>query len=325
MERIRFAVVIPLFNEVESVLELNSRVDRVVSDLSTDYPNFDFEKWYVNDGSTDKTQSELEKIVLNSKNTNFIQYKRNFGQTYALMAGLRENSDKDYVITLDGDLQHLPEEIPDFINKIISSDFDLICGWRSNRAETFLRRFPSKVANKLIQSITGLKINDYGTTFRIIRGSLINKLEVYSEFHRFIPALVYNLGGKVGEIKIKNVNRKFGKSNYGLSRTLGVFSDLILLYFFFKYKDKPLRFFFKISIVPITLSATIILAYFVYGIFTQGVIGLISERPGFFAMAMIGLIVGIQFLSTGLIIEYIIRNGRRDYPITVKKSEISNN
>src|SRR5262249_35128231 len=202
------------------------------------------------------------QLVLTEPRLRIIELRRNFGQTAALQAGLQAARGA-IVISMDSDLQHFPEDIPQFLSAL-SDGYDLVCGWRHDRQEGIVRRWPSRIANLMIKRVAGTEIHDFGTTFRAYRSDLVGHLQLLGEQHRFVPALATQVGARIAEVKIRNIVRPHGKSNYGLGRTVNTFLDIVFLYFAQYYLTRPLKAFGKIALALATLGFTIagsLLAY----------------------------------------------------------------
>src|SRR6201997_4475898 len=201
-----------------------------------------FEIVLVDDGSADRTFNLLREIAAVDSRVTVVKLRRNFGQTPALAAGF-DHARGDYVIAMDGDLQHDPADIPMFLEKI-SEGYDIVSGWRKQRIDNlWLRRIPSKIANWMMAKLSGVEIHDFGTTFKAYRREVIHNIPLYGEMHRFIPALASWYGASICEIPITNVNRERGQSHYGISRTFRVFFDLLTIRFLLRYMYRPLHFF----------------------------------------------------------------------------------
>src|SRR5436309_11518583 len=201
-----------------------------------------FELVFVDDGSRDKTFIHLQEIAAVDSRVVVVKLRRNFGQTPALAAGF-DNACGEYVIAMDGDLQHDPYDIPLFLEKL-EEGYDIVSGWRKQRIDNFvMRRIPSRIANWLMAKLHGVDIHDFGTTFKAYRRELIEQVPLYGELHRFIPALASWHGATICEIPIKNVNRERGVSHYGIGRTFRVFFDLLTIRFLLRYLSRPLHFF----------------------------------------------------------------------------------
>jgi len=231
-----YSVVVPFYNEAGSVEELYRRIVAVMDGLGKPY-----EMIFVDDGSQDDTRQVLQRLVESDARVTFIELRRNFGQTPALASGF-DHAAGDIVIAMDGDLQHAPEDIPALL-KPLEDGYDLVSGWRKRRVDSFwLRRLPSAIANRLMSILSGVRIHDFGTTFKAYRRDLLQHIRLYGELHRFIPALASAVGARICEVPIENIVRPKGKSNYGLGRTLRVMMDLLTVRFLLKYFTRPLHF-----------------------------------------------------------------------------------
>jgi glycosyltransferase involved in cell wall biosynthesis len=294
------SVVVPVYNEKEVIREF---VDRVLTVALLLEPMYELEMILVDDGSTDDTLRILQSLSREEPRLVIVQLSRNFGQTPALQAGL-DYARGEIIITMDADLQHFPEEIPQFLEKL-DEGFDMVCGWRHERAEGAIRRWPSRIANKMLRLITGLPFHDFGTTFRAYRADLAKELRLYGEFHRFIPALGHDLGGKIAELPIKNIERPAGKSKYGIGRTLGVFLDMFVLYFFVRYIRQPMRAFGKLALASFFSGASI-MTYMVVVAYVSG-FPMFRERPGWFLLSAMLMLSGVQIITAGILAEMLIR------------------
>ncbi len=290
------SVVIPLFNEEENVPELHRRVKPVMDSLRQKY-----EIIYVDDGSTDRTLPLLEEIQSGDGNVVVISFRRNFGQTAAFAAGF-DYAKGDVVITLDGDLQNDPADIPSLLAAIKESD--IVSGWRKNRKDPFIsRRLPSIMANRLISWVTGVKLHDYGCSLKAYRSDVIKNMKLYGEMHRFIPAVASWYGVKVAEIETVHHPRLRGKSKYGISRTVKVFLDLITVKFLQSFSTKPIQFFGPVGLASgaagVLISLYLSLEKLVFGMDIGG-------RP-LLLLGVLLIIVGIQFIGMGLLGEMLVR------------------
>jgi glycosyltransferase involved in cell wall biosynthesis len=290
--------VVPFFNEEECVLELYRRLKKVAKKRIKEK----YEMIFVDDGSTDETFSLLRSIFRKDKKVKIIRLSRNFGQAAALQAGIDQAIGK-IIVTLDGDLQHDPNDIPKLLEKF-KEGYDIVCGWRKRRRDSFwTRRLPSFIANWLIRKISGINIHDFGTTLRVYRADLIKEIKLYGDFHRFTPFLVKAFSMKIAEVPIKNPSRLGGKSKYNLWRTKKVLLDLITVYFLVSFFSKPMQMFGAIGLFFEILASLGFLLIF-YEKFFKGI--LIQDRPLFLLSVFIS-ILGIQFLILGLIGEMLAR------------------
>ena len=288
------SVVALVYNEEATLEELINRLIAVAEKLAHKYV---FEFILVDDGSTDESLSVARKLISADKRVRVVELRSNYGQTAALQAGLDE-AQGEIVISMDADLQHFPEEIPHMLEKLEQGGFDVVCGWRSQRQEGVLRRWPSKVANYLLRRISGLQIHDIGTTFRAYRRDILKDFVLLGENHRFVPIFAKAAGARVGEVPIQNIERPKGKSNYGLGRTLNVFLDLFFLYFFVRYLDRPIRIFGKLAIVSFAIAVIISLA--LLGVWVETGRAVVREHSGFFAIAM------MFYLTSGILIVTVV-------------------
>jgi len=296
---VKYSIVVPLYNEEAVVDELYYRLTKVMTETGGSY-----ELVLVDDGSADGTLAKLRDIAKKDEKVVLVELRKNFGQTPALAAGF-DNTCGDVIISMDGDLQHLPEEIPNFIGKI-NAGYDVVSGWREKRVDNLvMRKIPSRIANWIASKVSGVNIHDFGTTFKAYRRQIIQDVKLYGEMHRFIPALVSSSGAKIVEIPIKNIERPAGTSNYGISRTFRVAFDLITLRFILGYITKPLHFFGKGAFYCVIVSS-LIFAYVLFDKFYYGVPIKVSHAP----LASVGimlLLIGMIFVSTGLLGEMISR------------------
>src|ERR1700689_322618 len=233
----KYSIVVPFHNEEENVTVLYDRLKGVMEHVGDS-----FELVFVDDGSSDRTYKLLEEIAAVDSRVLVVKLRRNFGQTSALAAGF-DHSQGEFILAMDGDLQHDPNDIPAFLEKL-EEGYDVVSGWRKERIDNFvMRRIPSRCANWLMAKLSGVDIHDFGTTFKAYRREVIQNIPLYGEMHRFIPALASWYGASICEIPIKNVNRERGKSHYGIGRTFRVFFDLLTIRFLLKYMSRPLHFF----------------------------------------------------------------------------------
>ena len=294
---VNISIVIPVYNEEESIKELFSQIEKGLKDIS-----YSWEILLVNDGSTDGTLREFKKVSEGRKNYKCVNLAGNFGQSTAMSAGI-DNAEGEYIITLDGDLQNDPSDIPAMLQKLIDEDWDLVAGIRANRKDGFfLRKIPSKLANKLIRNLTGVKLKDYGCTLKVFKSDLAKNLGLYGELHRFIPILAALQGARITDMNVKHHHRKYGKAKYGIERTFKVLSDLMLMLFFKKYMQKPMHFFGKLGIFVLLIGLAIDFYMLYLKILGQDIWG----KP----MLILGLMLtlgGVQILTFGFLAEMQMR------------------
>ena len=293
------SIVIPMYNEAENVRPFYLRLKRVLEESGRTY-----EIIFVDDGSTDTTLAALLRFRENDPSMTVIQLRGNYGQTPALAAGF-DNSRGDIIIPMDGDLQHAPEDIPAFIEKI-DEGYSLVSGWREKRKDPFLsRRLPSAIANWAMRKLSGIDLHDFGTTFKAYRRELIEDLVLYGDFHRFIPVLLKGSGARITEIPIKNIRRSQGNSNYNISRTITVFFDLIRLNFLARFLSKPLQLFGSFGLI-LAGGGFLITMYLAFLKYFYG-LGLLEYRAPLFIVSVILMVIGSQFLTLGLLGEIMVK------------------
>lgn len=228
------SIIIPVYNEEESIPHLHERLHNVLAQQ-----NFSYEIIYIDDGSSDTTFQQLSQLIEHDEHVHIIRFRRNFGQTAAMAAGV-EQSHGEILIFLDGDLQNDPIDIPRLLKKI-EEGYDVVSGWRKNRQDAqWSRKFPSLLANKLISQVTGVHLHDYGCTLKAYRYEIFRHIHLYGEMHRFIPAYAALYGAKISELAVAHHARQFGKSKYGISRVIRVILDLTTLKFLGSFGTKPL-------------------------------------------------------------------------------------
>ena len=294
------SVVAPMYNEASTLPEFLDRLVKTAAALASRYH---FEFVFVDDGSTDGTLKLARTLIGAEPRLRVVELRRNFGQTAALQAGLAAASGQ-IVVSMDSDLQHFPEDLPLLLDSL-EQGHDLVCGWRHDRREGVLRRWPSKAANTFIRAMSGLTIHDVGTTYRAYRSDLVRELQLLGEQHRFVPVLASLVGARVAEVKIRNIERPAGQSNYGLGRTVNVFLDILYLYFTRYYFTRPLKAFGKIALA-LFLIGTLISGSLVGYSWITG-ISTIRERGGWFLLSSLLMLGGLQTLLTGILAEILVR------------------
>ncbi|HEX4949152.1 MAG TPA: glycosyltransferase family 2 protein [Blastocatellia bacterium] len=247
----RYSIVVPFHNEEANILPLYERLTKVMQAVGADY-----ELLLVDDGSTDQTHSLLREIATFDSRAVGVRLRRNFGQTAGLAAGF-DRARGDIIIAMDGDQQHRPEDIPRFIELIEEGGYDIVSGWRQHRRDGFLRTFPSRIANQLMAKASGVPLHDFGTTFKAYRREILERIPLYGQMHRFIPALAHIEGASIVEVPIEDMPRGGGQSHYGLARTFRVLFDILTIRFLLRYLARPLYFFGKIGVTMIMLGGLI--------------------------------------------------------------------
>jgi len=298
-EPIRYSIVVPFYNEQENILPLYVRITEVMDGLGEPY-----EMIFVDDGSRDQSFRILSEIYENDRRVHLVRLRRNFGQTPALKAGF-DFAQGDVIISMDGDQQHEPEDIPLFLEKI-KEGFDIASGWRADRQDPWLtRKFPSRVANWMMAKLSGVPLHDFGTTFKAYRREIIQQVQLYGEMHRFIPALAKITGASIVEVPIRHYRRSAGKSNYNLSRTTRVFFDLISIKFMLDYVARPLHLFGKLAVVSF-LGGAGIGGFLAWEKFFRNKHVMLQHGP-LMLTGMFLMVSAFQFLSLGLIGELLSR------------------
>jgi len=307
------SIVVPFHNEEPNVIEMYGRLHAVMEAVGRHHQFV-----FVDDGSTDLTHKLLKEVALIDPHVTVVKLRRNFGQTGALAAGFA-HSTGDYVIAMDGDLQHDPAEIPAFLEKL-EEGYDIVSGWRSHRIDNLLlRKIPSRCANWLMAKLSGVNIHDFGTTFKGYRGDLLRQLPLYGEMHRFIPAIASFYGASICEIPIQNKQRKHGESHYNISRTFRVFFDLMTIRFLLRYMSRPLHFFGRLGAINMGLGSAIALCLLIWK-FVAG-IDVIQQHGLLLVFAALLILVGLHLIALGLLGElqvwqYFNRSERRPYAIS---------
>jgi len=297
----KYSIVVPFHNEEENVTVLYARLKQVMEQVGNS-----FELVLVDDGSNDHTYKLMEEIAAVDSRVLVIKLRRNFGQTSALAAGF-DHATGEFILAMDGDLQHDPAEIPNFLAKL-EEGYDVVSGWRKERIDNFvMRRIPSRCANWLMAKLSGVDIHDFGTTFKAYRREVIHNIPLYGEMHRFIPALASWYGASICEIPIKNVHRERGKSHYGISRTFRVFFDLLTIRFLLKYMSRPLHFFGSFGALGI-LAGGMISTFLLALKILHPHLNMMDEHGPLFVIAGILILAGIQLVATGLIGELQVRH-----------------
>ena len=297
----KYSIVVPFHNEEENVTILYARLKQVMEQVGDS-----FELVFVDDGSTDRTYKLLEEIAAVDSRVLIVKLRRNFGQTSALAAGF-DHATGEFVLAMDGDLQHDPNDIPAFLEKL-DEGYDVVSGWRKVRIDNFfLRRIPSACANWIMARLSGVPIHDFGTTFKAYRREVIQNIPLYGEMHRFIPALASWYGASICEIPIRNVNRERGKSHYGLGRTFRVLFDLMTIRFLLRYMSRPLHFFGGFGILGMFTGSAMALTLLGMKLFNPQMDMMHLHGP-MFVIASVLIVAGIQLLALGLLGELQVRH-----------------
>jgi glycosyltransferase involved in cell wall biosynthesis len=289
----KLSLVICVYNEEDNILPLVNQIKNTLS-------NFDFEAIFVDDGSTDSTREKIRSV--NDSRFVLVELRKNYGQSPALQAGI-DVAEGEFIVTMDGDLQNDPADIPMMLDLAIREDWDVVAGVRANRKDgVFLRKIPSKIANAIIRSTTNVHMKDYGCTLRVYRSEIAKNLRIYGELHRFIPVLVVLEGGTITQVDVHHHARVHGKSKYGIGRTFKVVSDLTVMLFIKKYLQKPMHLFGGIGAIGIIAGIVINLYLLALKLLGHDIWG----KP-LLILGMLLFLGGIQFITIGLLAEIQMR------------------
>ncbi len=291
------SIIIPVYNEEENVSILYKEIFNVVSERFNDY-----EIIYINDGSTDNSLEQLQKLNKEDNKVKIINFRKNFGQSASISAGF-EHCTGDIVVTLDADLQNDPADIPIVVEKLLEG-YDMVNGWRKDRKDKFIsRRIPSFFGNKLVSFITKVKLHDYGCSLRAFKKEVVKNLKLYGEMHRYLPAFASRMGIKSVEIPVNHRERKFGTSKYGIGRTYRVVLDLISLKYLLSFAHRPLQIFGGLGLIMMFLG-------FLSGTYLSYIKIIVGEpisgRPLLFFTVLL-LFLGFQIITLGLIAEMLTK------------------
>ncbi len=303
---IQLSVVIPLFNEVESLPELTSWIDRVVRDNGWTY-----EMLLVDDGSKDGSWQVISQLAKSNPSIRGIRFRRNYGKSAALFCGFRA-AKGEVVITMDADLQDSPDEIPNLYRMVAEEQYDLVSGWKRKRYDPLSKTLPSKLFNATARLFTGIHLHDFNCGLKAYKRDVVKSIEVFGEMHRYIPVLAHRAGfRRIGEAEVQHRSRKFGVTKYGLERFMNGYLDLLTILFISRFGKSPMHFF--------GLLGTLV---FLAGLLAAGYLGiqkmqmlsqgiptrLVTESP-YFYLALTAMIIGSQLFLTGFIAELVSRNG----------------
>ncbi|MDX1940060.1 MAG: glycosyltransferase family 2 protein [Saprospiraceae bacterium] len=289
----KLSVVVTVYNEEENIRPQIEAISAALQD-------YEYEIVYVDDGSTDKTVKVLKSVQ--HDRLKIIELKKNYGQSLALMAGI-DHASGEYIVTMDGDLQNDPTDIPLMLQLAEEGDWDMVAGERVNRQDgMFLRKIPSRIANSIIRRSSGVYLRDYGCALKVFKADLAKDLGLYGELHRFIPVLAVLEGARITQVSVKHHPRKFGKSKYGLSRTFKVMSDLLLMLFFKRYMQKPMHLFGNSGVILFIIGVLINFYLLILKILGQDIWG----KP-LLILGLMLLLAGIQLITIGIVVEIQMR------------------
>ncbi|GAB1857020.1 glycosyltransferase family 2 protein [Flavobacteriaceae bacterium MHTCC 0001] len=301
------SVIIPVYNEEDNVALLTSSIDKSLE-------GFAYEIIYIDDFSTDSTR--LRILNMNLPHVVLIELKQNYGQSLALLAGI-DYAKGDYLITLDGDLQNDPADIPSMLEKAKKEDWDVVTGIRVKRKDNILRTLPSRIANFMIRKATKLDLKDQGCALKIFTSETAKGLNLYGEMHRFINLLAFLNGARITQVPVNHKPRQFGKSKYGLGRTFKVINDLILILFQRKYLQKPMHLFGNLGLVSFSLGALINIYLLIEKLSGADIWG----RPILILGVML-VLIGLQFFTIGIITDLLMRTyfeSQNKRPYSIRK------
>ncbi|MBM6960420.1 glycosyltransferase [Bacteroides caecigallinarum] len=309
------SVVIPLYNEEESLPELQAWIERVMNENG-----FSYEIIFVNDGSTDNSWNVIEDLSKKHDNIKGIKFRRNYGKSPALFCGF-EKAEGDVVITMDADLQDSPDEIPELYRMITEDGYDLVSGWKQKRYDPLSKTIPTKLFNATARKVSGIKnLHDFNCGLKAYRREVIKNIEVYGEMHRYIPYLAKNAGfSKIGEKVVHHQARKYGKTKFGINRFVNGYLDLISLWFLSKFGVKPMHIFGFLGSIMFFLGFVAVIAVGamkIYNMHAGNPYSLVTDNPYFF-LALTTMILGTQLFLAGFLGELIARNSteRNKYQI----------
>lgn len=297
--KIYLSVIVPVYNEVDNLKLLNDKIKEALSPL-----NKSFEIIYVDDYSNDGSDKVLDELYSQNECVKVIRFKRNFGQTAAMAAGF-DSAAGDVIVTLDGDLQNDPADIPAMLEKF-NEGYDIVCGWRKNRKDDVIRKIPSKLANMLIRKLTGVYINDYGCTLKVYDAATVKDMHLYGELHRFIPAIAAIDGAEITDMPVNHHPRIFGVSKYNLRRTFKVFLDLLTVVFLRKFITRPLHVFGRIALF-VLMSSLAWITICVSDMFFHFLNLNIMSKFDALLIFLVMIFFSLQLLCTGILAEIQIR------------------
>jgi glycosyltransferase involved in cell wall biosynthesis len=309
------SVIVPLFNEEESLPKLYEWIERVMNEHQ-----YTFEVIFVNDGSTDKSWQVIEALQEQSKNVRGIKFRHNYGKSPALYCGFKA-AKGDVVITMDADLQDSPDEIPELFSMIKDDNYDLVSGWKKKRYDSkFSKNIPSKLYNATARKVTGLKLHDMNCGLKAYRNEVVKNIEVFGEMHRYIPFLAKNAGfTNIGEKVVEHRKRQFGETKFGLNRFVNGYLDLMTLWFLFRFGKKPMHFFGLYGSLMFLLGFLAVVTVGInklVAIIEQVKAPLVTDSP-YFYLSMLAMVLGTQLFLTGFLGEIVARNSteRNNYQI----------
>ncbi len=308
------SIIVPLFNEEESLQELSNWIDKVANDNKISY-----ELIFIDDGSTDKSWSIVNAIKQNNNNVKGISFRRNYGKSAALNVGFAEASG-DVVVTMDADLQDSPDEIPELLSMILNDGYDIVSGWKKNRKDPLSKTIPTKLYNAVTRKVSGLKLHDMNCGLKAYRKDVVKNIEVYGEMHRYIPLIAKWAGfQKITEKVVQHQARKYGETKFGLERFIFGFLDLFSITFIGKFGKRPMHLFGSLGTLMFLIGAIFLIIIGVDKLFLNKGAKLIANRTEFY-VAITSIIIGVQLFIAGFLGEMLARNSpkRNTYHIREK-------
>jgi glycosyltransferase involved in cell wall biosynthesis len=310
-KNIQISVVVPLFNEDESLPELHSWIKRVMTENQ-----FNYEIVFINDGSTDNSWNVIEKLQAENPEVSGIKFQRNYGKSAALHVGF-EAVKGAVVITMDADLQDSPDEIPELYKMITEEGFDLVSGWKKERHDPISKTIPTKLYNGVNRMMSGIKLNDMNCGLKAYRLEVVKSIEIFGEMHRYIPVIAKAAGfGKIGEKIVQHQERKYGKTKFGMNRFINGFLDMFTITFITRFGKKPMHFFGLMGTLFFFIGFLFALWTGIDKLFIDTTGRLIADRAEFY-LSLVSMIIGVQLFMAGFIAELIGRNSsiRNNYLI----------
>ncbi|WP_430810283.1 MULTISPECIES: glycosyltransferase family 2 protein [unclassified Carboxylicivirga] len=309
------SIVVPLYNEEESIKELYDWIQRVVSPL-----NWSYEVIFVDDGSTDTSWTVIEELKREAAPVKGIRFRRNYGKSAGLYCGF-EAAQGDVVITMDADLQDSPDEIPELTRMVKEEGYDIVSGWKKKRYDPIGKTLPSKLFNRTVRMVSGIKLHDFNCGLKAYRNEVVKNIEVYGEMHRYIPLIAKQAGFKrIGEKVVQHQERKYGVSKFGIERTIKGFLDLLSVTFIAKFGKRPMHLFGALGTLMFAvgfLTALGLGASKLWYVYHNVAARLLTDSP-YFYISLVSMVIGTQLFLAGFLAEMVARNGheRNNYHIS---------
>ena len=307
------SVVIPLLNENDSLIELNHWIASVMQSNG-----FSYEVIFIDDGSTDASWESIRSLSEKDSHVKGLQFSKNYGKSQALHAGFKA-SKGDVIITMDGDLQDNPEEIPELYDMIIKGNYDLVSGWKKKRYDSVIsKNLPSKLFNWAARKTSKVKLHDFNCGLKAYKNEVVKNIDVHGEMHRYIPVLANNAGfSKIGEKVVQHQARKYGKTKFGMERFINGFLDLVTIWFISKFGKRPMHFFGSLGVLMLLIGFCFATYLGIDKLFINPTGRLITQRPQFY-IALVTMIIGTQFFVAGFLGEMVLRSKKQSKRYTIK-------